>query len=187
MEKTVHAVLVVHASRYGSTREVAERVGATLRALGLAVDVQPAGSVSDLSGHSAVILGTAYYYGKMLKVGVAFLERNRDALETMPTALFALGPIAATGDPAEARGQIEATLAKLEWFKPVTTEMFGGKYDPRVVRGLDKMVTKLKASPMHGLAACDGRDWDFIDRWAGSLPDALGLAHPTSLYAGESR
>ena len=57
-----------YASRYGSTREVAERVGATLRALGLAVDVQPAGSVSDLSDHSA-ILGTAYYYGKMLKAG----------------------------------------------------------------------------------------------------------------------
>ena len=82
----------------------------------------------------------------------------------MPTALFALGPIAATGDPARRVGRSRRRSPSSSG-SPVTTEMFGGKYDPRVVRGLDKMVTKLKASPTHGLPACDGRDRDFIDRW----------------------
>jgi menaquinone-dependent protoporphyrinogen oxidase len=187
MTDVTHTILVAHASRYGSTREVAERVGDTLRNLGHAVEVRPARSVSDLSRYSAVILGTAYYYGKMLKAGAAFLERHRGALEAMPTALFALGPVSAANDPSEARGQIEATLAQLGWLTPVATEMFGGKYDPTAVRGLDKVVTKLKASPMHGLEAHDGRDWSFIECWAKALPDALRLARPTRPHPGGPR
>lgn len=172
-------ILVAYATRYGSTREVAERVGATLRAEGLAVDVAPAAGVTDLSGYSAVVLGAPYYINKMLKEATAFLERHRAALETMPVALFALGPVRASDDMAEARKQLDGTLAKLEWLKPVATEMFVGKYDPAVLRGLDKLVTKPKASPLHGLAAHDDRDWDAIESWASSL-------HLTAVDAAEN-
>jgi menaquinone-dependent protoporphyrinogen oxidase len=169
-------VLVTYATRYGSTREVAERVGATLRDSGLSVEVQPVERVSDFSHYTAVVLGTPYYFGKMLKATSAFLERHRGALEALPVALFALGPATAADDLAEARGQVDKTLAELGWLKPVATEMFVGKYDPAVLHGLDKLVTKLKASPMHGLGAHDDRDWDAIEGWARSLGAALQLA-----------
>ncbi|MBN1629076.1 MAG: flavodoxin domain-containing protein [Thermoleophilia bacterium] len=162
-------MLVTYATRYGSTREVADRVGATLRADGLTVDVLPVESVRDLSGYSAVILGAPYYFGKMLKTGVAFLERHRGALEALPMALFALGPISADEDLAAARGQMDKTLAELNRLKPVATEMFVGKYDPAVLHGLDKLVTKLKASPLHGVTAHDDRDWQAVDGWARSV------------------
>jgi len=163
------SVLVAYATRYGSTREVAERVGATLRDRGLSVDVRSAKSVSDLSPYTAVVLGAPYFLGKMLKEATAFLERQRSALEAMPVALFALGPVTPDDDLDGVRGQLDKTLAKLGWLKPVATEMFGGKYDPAVLRGLDKLITKPPASPMHGLSAHDYRDWDAIERWATSL------------------
>lgn len=163
------SILVAYATKYGSTQEVAERVGATLRARGANVDVAPAASVTDLSGYSAVVLGAPYYIGKMLKEATAFLERHRAALEKMPVALFALGPVRATDDMDEDRKQLEKTLEKMEWFKPVATEMFVGKYDPSVLRGLDKLVAKPKASPLHGLGAHDDRDWAAIEGWAESL------------------
>ena len=166
-------VLVTYATRYGSTREVAERVGATLRDCGQAVEVQPVESLSDCSGYTAVVLGTPFYFGKMLKATTAFLERHRGALEVMPLALFALGPATAADNLDGARGQIEATLAKLSWLKPVATEMFVGKFDPAVLRGIDKLVTKLKASPLYGLGAHDDRDWGAIEGWTRSLRDAL--------------
>ncbi len=159
---------------YGSTREVAERVGATLRARGASVDIAPAASVTDLRGYSAVVLGAPYYIGKMLKEATAFLERHRAALERMPVALFALGPVRATDDMDEDRKQLDKTLEKMDWLKPVATEMFVGKFDPAALRGLDKLVTKPKASPLHGLGAHDDRDWGAIERWAESL--SLGEA-----------
>lgn len=165
----VDSVLVAYATRYGSTREVAERVGATLRDRGSSVDVQPAESVSNLSGYTSVVLGAPYYMGKMLKEATAFLERHRADLETLPVALFALGPATAADDLDEARGQLDKTLAKYGWLKPVTAEMFVGKYDPAVLRILDRLITKPKASPLHGLAAHDDRDWKAIEQWATSL------------------
>ena len=163
------SILVAYATRYGSTREVAERVGAKLRARGADVDVAPAASVTDLSGYSAVVLGAPYYIGKMLKEATAFLERHRAALETMPVALFALGPVRATDDMDEDRKQLDKTLEKMDWLEPVATEMFVGKYDPSVLRGLDKLVAKPKASPLHGLGVQDDRDWDAIEGWAESI------------------
>jgi menaquinone-dependent protoporphyrinogen oxidase len=41
------SVLVGYATRYGSTQEVAEAVGETLRGCGLEVDIQPASDVRD--------------------------------------------------------------------------------------------------------------------------------------------
>jgi len=171
------AVLVTYATRYGSTREVAERVAATLREGGAAVDVRPAGSVKDLSGYGTVVLGAPYYIGKMLKEATAFLERHRAALEAMPVAVFALGPARGSDDLEEARGQLDKTLAKYPWLKPTAVEMFVGRYDPAVLRGLDKLVAKPKASPLHGVGAHDDRDWAAIERWAAALRFAGAPAH----------
>jgi menaquinone-dependent protoporphyrinogen oxidase len=41
-------ILVAYASRYGSTQEVAETIGTTLREHGLRVDVRPAAEVEHL-------------------------------------------------------------------------------------------------------------------------------------------
>ena len=42
-------ILVVYATRYGSTQEVAEKVAAALRENGFQVDVQPARQVQDVA------------------------------------------------------------------------------------------------------------------------------------------
>lgn len=162
-------LLVAYATRYGSTGEVAEHVAETLGGQGCAVEVAPAAAIRDLGDYDAVVLGAPYYYGKMIKDGAAFLERHRAALESMPVALFALGPTSAADDLDAARAQLDQTLAKLGSLKPRAAEMFVGRFDPAVLRGLDKLVTKLKASPLHGLGPHDDRDWAAIEAWARSL------------------
>lgn len=168
-------ILVTYATRYGSTREVAERVAQTLKGQGLTVDTKPAGEVSSLDGYGAVVLGAPYYIGKLLKEATAFLGRYEQQLRKMPVALFTLGPTSEDDDMDEAREQMDATFAKTEWFKPVKAEMFVGSYDPAKLRGLDKLVTKPKASPLYGMPARDERDWEAISSWAQTLPEALGV------------
>lgn len=168
-------VLVAYATRYGSTEEVARVVAQRLAARGVAVETKPAREVPALDPFDGVVIAAPYYIGSLLKDARGFLDRHREALEHKPIAVLALGPISAEDDIAEARQQLDGTLAKQEWLKPVAAEMFVGKYDPATLRGLDRLVKALPASPLHGKPAADDRDWDAIAGWVDQLPDALGL------------
>src|SRR5947209_28996 len=86
-------VLVGYATRYGSTQEVAEAVAATLRACGLAVDLQPMRDVRTLAGYSAVVGGAPLIMFHWHKDARRFLARYRAALMERPVAVFALGPV----------------------------------------------------------------------------------------------
>ncbi|RJQ51638.1 MAG: flavodoxin [Actinobacteria bacterium] len=169
------SILVSYATRYGSTQEVADAIGARLRELGFQVDVRPVRDVAGLEGYDAVVLGTPFYIGSMLKDARQFLERHRAGLEQMPVAIFALGPTRREEDMEAARAQLDEALAKTPWLKAVAAEMFVGKYDPARLRFLDKLVAILPASPLHGVGAHDERDWDAIGAWANGLPAALHL------------
>jgi menaquinone-dependent protoporphyrinogen oxidase len=84
-------------------------------------------------------------------------------------AVFALGP---TQDEEEqwqdARSQLDAQLAKFPWFKPVTVEMFGGKFDPaKLPFPINRMAGNEPAS--------DVRDWEAIRAWVRDLPALLGV------------
>lgn len=158
-------VLVAFATMYGSTREVAEAVGAALRERGLAADVRPAREVRSLAEYGAVILGAPLAMNRWHKDALGFLSRHRQTLLQLPVAVFALGPVHDPHDEKEwqaSRAQLEQELAKSAWFKPVAVEMFGGRFDPAL---LPFPVNKLAgAAP-----ASDIRDWRVIRAWAENL------------------
>jgi menaquinone-dependent protoporphyrinogen oxidase len=162
-------ILVGYATRYGSTREVAEAVAATLRECGLAVDLQPLRKVRTLAGYSAVVLGAPLFMFRWHKDALRFLSRHRKALTERPVAVFALGPV---HDPYDAEewqdscAQLDKELAKLPWFTPSALEMFGGKYDPAKLRfPINLLAGKEPAS--------DLRDWTVIRAWAADLKPIL--------------
>lgn len=163
------SILVVYATRYGSTQEVAEKVAATLRESGLAVDVYPAKQVRSLAGYRAVVLGAPLYIGSWLKDAQRFLTQQQAALATLPVAIFSLGPTRAGEGLAEVRASLEAQVCKFPWLKPVAVELFGGKYDPDKLRFPDTLLKIIPASPLHGQPASDARDWDAIRAWANDL------------------
>ncbi len=165
--------LVAFATRYGSTRQVAEAIAATLRDQGLDVDLQPARQVRSLEGYDAVVLGAPLYIGSLLKDARRFLSRHGQALSARPVALFALGPTFATDDVQGARTQLDKELAKFPGLSPMATELFGGLFDPAVLRFPDTLLTKMSASPLYAKPASDLRDWDAIGAWAAQLATDL--------------
>jgi menaquinone-dependent protoporphyrinogen oxidase len=167
-------IQVAYATRYGSTREVAEQVATTLREKGLEVDVQPARQVRAVDEYRAVVLGAPLYIGRWLKDARRFLTQHQEALQERPMAIFSLGP---TGEGKEewegVRGQLEEELAGFPWLEPVAVALFGGRYDPAKLGLFHRMLASLPASPLHDMPARDLRDWERIQAWANELAATL--------------
>ncbi|MEU6912808.1 flavodoxin domain-containing protein [Streptomyces olindensis] len=86
-------VLVAYGSTNGSTAGIAEHIGTVLAEDGLAVDVQPAADVTDLTAYGAVVLGGALYAGRWQRDARRFARRHREALAERPVWLFSSGPL----------------------------------------------------------------------------------------------
>jgi menaquinone-dependent protoporphyrinogen oxidase len=136
---------------------------------GLAVEIQLLREVRTLAGYRAVVLGAPLFMFHWHKDALSFLSRHREALMERPVAVFALGPTHEPYDEEEwqdSRAQLDKELAKYPWFKPVTLEMFGGKYDPEYLRfPINLLAGKEPAS--------DLRDWTAIRAWASNLLEIL--------------
>ena len=164
------SILVAYATTYGSTKEVAEAVLASLRESGLEADIQPVRKVRSLAGYGAVVLGAPLYLFHWHKDARRFLLHHREALIKLPTAIFALGPFnGEEKDFEEARAQLQKELQKTMWLEPAVTVMFGGKYDPAKLSFPYNLVPALKQMP-----ASDVRDWEAIRNWAGGLASVFG-------------
>ena len=165
------SVLVGYATQYGSTQEVAEAIGATLRENGLAVDIEPVREVRDLEGYTAIVLGAPLMAGHWHKDALTFLKKHRQALTERPVAVFALGPIKDPRDEEEwqsSRAQLDKQAAEFPWLAPAAFELFGGKFDPAKLRfPLNKLAAKQPAS--------DARDWTAIRDWAVGLKPILDV------------
>ncbi len=164
-------VLVCAASRHGATAQIADRIGTVLRrslaAGGRAPDVTvrtagDAGTLGDLSGFDAFVLGSAVYRGHWLDAARDLVSRQSSALRGHPVWLFSSGPV---GDPLMPSGltavDVTGIIAETG---ALEHRLFAGKLDRH---GLGAGERALAVS----LHAPDGdyRDWAAVDDWARSI------------------
>ena len=153
-------ILLAYATRYGSTREVAETIAAELREAGLEVDIQQMRDVKTLDNYAAVVLGAAIYNARWHPDAHQFLSQHQEALRQRPVAIFALGPLSTSkAAMLRSRRQLDKELEKYPWLKPVTVEMFVGKMDPARLGFFDRLFS----------TASDHRDWEAIRVYANAL------------------
>ena len=163
-------VLVAYATKYGATKEIAQRIGEVLRQAGLDADVLPVDRVRDLSSYKAVVLGSAVYVGQWRKDAVQFLKSNKKILAGMKVWLFSSGPTG-EGAPVElARGWHfpKALRSVIDHIQPQHITLFHGAIELNKLNPLHKwMINKVEAPKG------DFRDWDAITSWATSIADAV--------------
>lgn len=171
-------VLVAYASKYGATKEIAERIGEALCVAGLQADVLPVTSVREVASYEAVILGSAVYIGKWMKSACEFMAKYQMDLAKRPVWLFSSGP---TGEgnpvalldgwrlPADQKPVIDS-------IQPRDIVVFHGNISWARVNFIEKTAVQALKKPFG-----DFRDWDAISSWALSIADALKEDRPAPL------
>ena len=147
-------VLVAYATRYGSTREIAEAIGAALREEGATVDVLRADEVADILPYTLVIIGSPVYAGKWLSDALDLVTRHREALTRVP----------------ENRQKLEKALdPALQQVAPASVGLFAGKLDAKTLSFPLRLMLKVMQTPEG-----DYRDWNAIRNWAKRLASVSG-------------
>jgi menaquinone-dependent protoporphyrinogen oxidase len=191
-------ILVVFATRYGSTEGVAQAVAEQLRDSGCDVDIKPVVEAPGPSPYDAVVIGGPMIRG-WHKEALGYAGRYRDELAARPVALFVTAasltetgldevqgvPIVrdpwlakAPRDPEKLRYKeryalpshyLGDILDEVQPLRPVQVAFFAGSLDLARMRFLDKLFVLLAVGATPG----DGRNWKAIREWAADLPDVL--------------
>ena len=168
---SAHAVLVAYATRFGSTRGVAERIACTLERAGHEVSLCPCEDVADAGAYSAVVFGSPVFNQRWLPEADEFIQRNVRALASRPMWLFTVGSF---GDDKPVIGSLmrhepRNIDAISESVKPRRYRVFAGAID----RSQWPFLSRLFFHALGGRFG-DNRDWPAIEAWADSI--AQGLA-----------
>jgi menaquinone-dependent protoporphyrinogen oxidase len=164
-------VLVTAATRHDATREIAEAISAGLLARGIEAESRPIDKVTDLAGYDAVVLGSAVYMGRWLKLARRFAEHHGTSLAAVPVWLFSSGPLGLprnlvpTGEPADVTELVKLTGA-------LGHRVFAGRFERERLGFGERAVAKAVHAPEG-----DYRDWSAIDGYAGEIATQLAAAH----------
>jgi menaquinone-dependent protoporphyrinogen oxidase len=162
-------ILVVVASRHGSTREIADVIAQQLHATGADAEVRDVKDVSDLENYDAVVLGSAIYMDN-LEAGVKrFVNRHRSKLLTMPVWLFSSGPVGKNDEWGQADPPKVVEMTQLTHARGY--QVFAGKLDRHALNVGERFLANVVKAPDG-----DFRDWTTIRAWADGIAAALGYA-----------
>jgi menaquinone-dependent protoporphyrinogen oxidase len=166
-------VLVAYASKYGSTKEIAEKIGEVLKQAGITVDVMPVKTVKDPAPYQNIVIGSAMYIGRWRKEAVNFLKKYEKTLSERKVWIFGTGP-SGKGDPAQLlKGvTIPAGIKSIiDRIKPQESAVFHGYLNPAKMAGLEKFLVKRVSGELG-----DFRDWQMITDWARKIAEAVTKA-----------
>jgi len=195
---TALRVLLVYATRHGSTREVADAVAEELRAAGHKVDQRPAAEAPGPAGYDAVVVGGPMIMG-WHRQAVRFVAKHRKGLAEVPLAFFITAAsltdcgesdvqgVPIVKDPWLAKAPRNATklryreryarpdhylasvLKKSSPARPRSVAFFAGSLDVTTMNVFEKLFVLLVVGATPG----DGRNWKAIREWGVGLGEAL--------------
>lgn len=163
-------VLVAYGTKYGATKEIAEKIGEILKGEGIPADVLPADRTTDPGQYNAFVIGSAIYMGFWRKEAIIFVENNINILTKCQVWIFSSGPTG-EGDITEQmkdwKYPPKLKLA-IEQIKPKDITAFHGAADPAKLTLIHKAILKMVKAPTG-----DFRKWDVIESWAKDIAEQL--------------
>ncbi len=192
-------ILLVYATRHGSTQEVADTVAEELRAGGTKVDVRVTDNAPGPGGYDAVVVGGPMIMG-WHRQAAKYVKTHRRELAQVPTALFITAASLTEDGAEEVQGvpvvkdpwlvkaprdaaklsrkeryalpshYLGGILKKCAPLKPRTVAFFAGSLDLTGMNAIEKLFVLLVIGATPG----DGRNFKMIREWAAGLGEVLG-------------
>ncbi|MCB0804912.1 MAG: flavodoxin domain-containing protein [Bacteroidales bacterium] len=159
-------VLIVFASKYGATREIAEEIGECLEEVDLEVEIISVEQVTGVDRYRAVVIGSAVYLGRWRRRVKHFLTENEEILSRKPVWIFSSGPTG-TGQPEVLlKGwKVPVNMKKVvKNINPVDVMVFHGKIDLIELNMFERLAINKMRIP-----SGDYRNVESIREWANSI------------------
>ena len=161
-------ILVVYASGYGSTAEVAQAIGGHLTREEISVTVKQLPFSECLDQYDAVVVGSAIRYDRWMPAAKAFVLNNKDTLERIPVAYFfcCLTLAQRTKETENKANQYAYQLYNLaERINPSSIGQFAGVLDIAKMPLLLRIIFRIFGAII-GLKPGDYRNWQEIQQWS---------------------
>ena len=171
--------LVVHASRSGSTQEIAERIAETLRHSGFEAVTQSAAKADSPADYDFVVIGSAVYFNRWMRPAKQFVRKHQKILLNRPVWLFSSGPIGTEKKDAQGRDLCTVLVPKeipefRRAIRPKSHRVFFGAMDPGKLKFPLSLLLKLPANEGNAVFPLgDFRDWNDVEAWADSIAKAM--------------
>lgn len=163
-------VLVVHASKHGSTVGIAQTVASRLVDRGHTVTIFDAEAADELDRNhlrqcDAVVIGSAVYGGHWLKPARHFVYHHLTLLQDRPVWLFSSGPL---GDPPPPQDDPIEVARVVQMVHPQGHRTFAGALDRDELSRTERAIVKVVHAP-YG----DFRETEALQGWADEIADSL--------------
>jgi menaquinone-dependent protoporphyrinogen oxidase len=170
--------LIAYGTRYGSTSQIAEKMGKILKSEDYDVVVANLAeeSIASISEYDLIIVGSGIKMGKWTKETLDFLDKFEAVLSQKRVALFvSCGYSREPEKVDEARENFLIKVAEVyPSIKPVSLGFFGGVYhfnkygftERLLFRGIKK---DLEKQGVDTGKPYDFRDWEEIQKWTKAL------------------
>lgn len=164
-------IYIPYGTTEGQTARIAEFIADVVRAHGhdaKAADIKDAGdSIPD--GFDAVLVGASVHMGKHEDYVRDFVQKNRTALEQLPSALFSVS-MAAHGDTENAEGYVQKFEEETDW-RPAQVALFSGALLYTQYGFIKRLIMKKIATDKGSPDTDTSRDyvyteWDGVKRFA---------------------
>ncbi|HZP54582.1 flavodoxin domain-containing protein [Actinocrinis sp.] len=170
------SVLVTYATAFGSTREIAERVGEVIGKWVPSAVVRPVDEMDTVAGYDAIVVGSAVHNQVWLPEAREFVRRNAADLSDRPVWTFSVGMPGALPRLLRRMAMSEEAILRAQ-FKgvvgPVGHHLFSGVVTPECLPRIGRVIFRLIGG-RYG----DHRDWHEIEAWADGIGQSVAATPP---------
>ncbi len=132
--------MIAYASKYGCTKECAERLASKLHGETELFDLKSE-KTPDLSAYESVVIGSAVYIGTTQKEAREFCSNNLEALKNKKLGLFICG--SQTGDALAQEFKAAYPIELME--RAIVKDCFGGTFKFSKMSFMEKTIVKVIA------------------------------------------
>lgn len=184
METKPTRIAIIYATAQGSTRDIAEFIGAELTERGATVELSDFEHAPELSRFDGIILGSAVHNRDFLPAATAFIRTHRDELRKSDVWMFSVGLGPALRGPIGRRigNTVPNKIAGLcRAVSPWDYRPFAGHYERAGVSLQARVLYRLMGGGRYG----DLRNWHAIRTWSTMVAQSLGLpaASATTIHS----